>query len=209
MNNQHMNNQYIYDDIKNATRLIFDSVYGIEKTKTITENKYIIYNMANCNISIFLRNQSINLKNLEYLEFTNDFNYSIKGILPPKLKTLIFGSEFNLFFEKDDLPNTLISLTLGKNYSHMLINLPTSLTKLELVTCNENVFRTIQPSVKTLIVYGNFIHSSNCGKLMNNLPIGLEKLVINYFTIEKADLLKKIPFGCKVYNEKNEIIQSD
>ena len=36
-----MNNQYIYDDIKNATRLIFDSVYGIEKTKTITSWSHI------------------------------------------------------------------------------------------------------------------------------------------------------------------------
>lgn len=105
--------------------------------------------------------------------------------------------------------NTLISLTLGYNYKHMLINMPPSLTKLELVTQNPEVFNTIPPSVKILIIYGNLIRSNDCGRLTNNLPVGLEKLVINYFTIKKANLLKKIPFDCKVYDEKNEIIQLD
>ena len=188
---------------KTITHLTLDCNYPNAFVK-IDNNKCVVNQKNNYYIHNFLKRQD--LDNLEYLEFPNNYNDSIKGIIPKKLKTLDFGSEFNYFFEKDDLPKTLRSLTLGIKYSHSLINVPKSLIKLELVSANENVFNSIPRKLKILVIYANNIKVDKCEQIMNNLPIGLEKLIINCYTEEKKGLLKKIPFGCIVYNERKEIL---
>ena len=188
---------------KTITHLILDYNYSNAFVK-IDNNKCVVNQKDNYFIPGFMKRHDLN--NLEYLEFPNSYNDSIKGILPKKIKTLNFGSEFNYFFEKDDLPKTLRTLTLGIKYSHSLINVPKSLIKLELVTANENVFNSIPRKLKILVIYANNIDVDKCEQIMNNLPIGLEKLIINYYVEEKIGLLKKIPFRCTVYNEKKEIL---
>jgi hypothetical protein len=197
-----MNNQHI-TITESITYLEFDNRDGCG-SHTINNNKCTIHKMKNYQIYNTLTNCF--LDNLEYLELSVDYDVSIKGILPKKLKTLIFGTTFNISFEKDDLPQTLLNLTLGSGYTHRLINIPKSLVKLELVTDSEDVFNTIPPNVKILIIYANVIPIAKCSRLLNNLPIGLEKLIINCYDVKKSSLLNKIPFGCVVCNEKKELL---
>ena len=196
---------------ESVTHLIFDEKYTGDSSVVIINNKCTINkvgdSIGNYLIPIFLRDRP--LKKLEYLELNNNFNESIKGTLPKNLKTLIFGSSFNKSFDKNDLPEFLLSLTLGSDHQQILINIPESLMKLELVTASIDVFNSIPPTITILIIYGNLIYDHICCKIMNNLPPVLEKLIINYYTPSKKMLLKKIPFGCVVYDEKKNIIQLD
>ena len=53
-------------------------------------------------------------ENLKTLILDNNFNQPLKNILPSKLEILDLGYDFNRTIQKNDLPNSLLELTIWK-----------------------------------------------------------------------------------------------
>lgn len=148
----------------------------------------------------------------------SQFNQPIsKGMLPESLTYLTFGWCFNQPINEGTLPNSITHLTLGGGFNKSLDILPASLVYLTLdyyynslqisnlpehvsnVKINFGLSRrlcdSISPHIKHLTL--NFCRFANdYDEPISNLPYGLEELIIE--GKHKKDLVKKVPFGCKV-----------
>jgi hypothetical protein len=128
--------------------------------------------------------------------------YNIKLNFPEGITHLKLGEGYN---HKLELPNSIRYLEISRGYKHQLDNLPMGLTHLKF----SGDFRYKKfPTTLTHLELGS--NSSGC---LNNLPNGLEKLIIgNYFfgnvnnlpcglkLIKCSRFLKidKIPFNCEL-----------
>jgi hypothetical protein len=149
----------------------------------------------------YLFNQPVdNLpKNLQSITFGNDFNHPV-DYLPPKLKHLKFGTHFN--HPVDKLPNNLQSITFGYYFNCPINKLP--ITIKELGFCSKTIIKNNIPEfisdIKIFFCFDNIYNQQ-----IDNIPYHIEKIMINDKT--KVHYLKKIPFGCKVFDlDDNEII---
>ncbi|AYV80183.1 MAG: hypothetical protein Gaeavirus14_13 [Gaeavirus sp.] len=116
---------------------------------------------------------------------------------PPSLTT-IFISYIDLTF-KVIIPSNFTFIKICSVSSMDNLIFPKTLRKLEIQSCPE-LLNNIPNSVEELIIISE---KSN----VTNLPISLKKLIIK--KMEYNDILKqfkKIPYGCVVTNDKNEII---
>jgi len=111
-----------------------------------------------------------------------DLNEELKD-LPLDTEIIIFEKNHNKFQHSifnqpvDNLPNRLKCVTLGHSFNQKVDNSPKTLTHL---------------------TFGY-----NFNQEVDNLPSNMEKIKIRR---DKQNLIKKIPFGCKVVDESdNEI----
>ena len=94
----------------------------------------------------------------------------------------------------DNLPSSLTHLTFGSYFNQKVNNLPSSLTHLTSGSHFNQIVDNL-PSILTHLTFGSFFNQK-----VNNLPSSLKEIKIHK---QKVNLLKKIPFGCKVVDENN------
>jgi hypothetical protein len=110
-------------------------------------------------------------ESLEYIKFGHKFDQPV-DLLPKNLKYLSFGSEFS--HSIDNLPDSIEYLFLGDVWIYNCEvghKLPNNLKCLELPDSNRYV---------------------------DNLPIGLQELIIHNSKSDTNDTQIKLPFGCKL-----------
>ncbi len=154
-------------------------------------------------------------------DYWSCFNQPLnKGSLPSTITHLNFGYVFTQPFEKDSLPSSLTFLKLAPSFDGSIQYLPNGLTHLiigdyrTIGTISEFMFSgsldVIPKSVKYLMIEtGGYVSTDDIpdhieylainfttGRIIDNLPINLKKLIIND---EKYMVcVKKKPFGCEV-----------
>jgi hypothetical protein len=185
---------------------MLENYYNVEtKTFTIPYDFNKELNSLLTDVQIIIFEQDFTKK--EY----SQFNKSVDN-LPNKITRLAFGRYFNQ--SVNNLPKNLTHLLFTDCFNQSVNSLPNNLTHLTFGYCfNESV--NSLPS--TLIEIGFWSH---CSKIKNNIPNSIEFLNINFnyddkynksienissnvkeirINIEdKANYLKKIPFGSKI-----------
>ena len=131
---------YLHDDVE---ELILGDNYDTVITKLPSNLKTLVLGCGyNLKINAF--------GNLKYLDIGNSYTYSLDN-LPNSLRTLVIGGEFNNYIKfpdelenfiikKDcaynrtlnDLPKSLIYLSIKNNYTQPIIKLPDSINVLEI-----------------------------------------------------------------------------
>ena len=121
----------------------------------------------------------------------SEFNKKVDN-LPSSLTHLTFGCKFNQ--EVDNLPSSLTHLTFGYYFDQIVDNLPSSLTHLTFgYWFNEKVDNL--PSSLTHLTFGY-----NFNQKLDNLPSSLKEINIWKGYVDLYQM--KIPFGCKVVDER-------
>ena len=159
-------------------------------------------------------------KNLTHLTFESDaqFNQSVDK-LPKKLTHLTFGKWFDQSVNK--LPKNLTHLTFGKWFNQSVNKLPTSLTHLTFGYCFGKSVHILPKSIIELGFYSHHKIKNDIPESVENINIYFHSMVEKNETIEnilptikqikvndknKLYLIKKIPFGCKLVDEKDREI---
>jgi hypothetical protein len=124
------------------------------------------------------------------------FNQEIKeNVLPVSLHTLTFGHLFVQKIKENVLPVSLHTIIFGVSFNQEIKEnvLPKSIKKIGLYS-HCNLINNLPLHINE--VYIKFVNNDKYDKEVNNLPITLEKIII-----ENKRYLKyiiKIPFGCIV-----------
>jgi hypothetical protein len=178
-----------------------------KETKTLTFNQKFNEKIQNLSEGI---EKIIFLENLLKISI---FNQPLDN-LPNSLIDLYLGFAFS--YPVDNLPNGLKYLRLGHAFNHPIDNLPINLT--HLIFCHQSIFNHPVDKLPNSLTHLHFGFHFN--QPINNLPINLIRLTLNNsFTYPVINLpitvkeiilvyrqtgsfVKKIPFGCKVYNFK-------
>lgn len=212
-------NTYWYDDDKNPyynhlnmiiKRIKFDSLFdesidNIKFTDNIEKIDFGIYfNHKICylppRLKILKLSSSFNqsLENvvfpdsLEVLDFGRDFNQPINNLqLPPNLKILKFGEMFNQSIEHLVLPKSVVYIKFGGSFNYSLINFKINdYTELFFNRIQQIPMESLPSNLKNLTIDVLTLP-------LINLPIGLEKLTINY---DKNLFINesKLPFSVKI-----------
>ena len=104
----------------------------------------------------------------------------------------ILKNGLTILFDKsvDNLPNSLINLTLGYYFNQSIIKLPNSVKYLSF--WSHYTFKNNIPKfIETLELFFN-----NDGTFIDNIPLNIKKIIIHNELNKKY--LQKIPFGCIV-----------
>jgi hypothetical protein len=123
------------------------------------------------------------------------FNRPIDN-LPPNLKHLSLGTCFNQPI--DSLPPSLIHLTIGMRFNQPVDSLPSNLTHLILGSDFNHQINNLPPKLIHLDVGKTFFQP------MDNLPPSVQEIHIDNNNYWIKHMKIKVPFGCKIYNNKNE-----
>jgi hypothetical protein len=118
--------------------------------------------------------------------------------LSNNLTHLTFGNEFDQ--QVDHLPNTLTCLTFGKYYNQSVMFLPNTITKISFFSHNK-IRNNIQCNTQCLNI--RFVNVEY-DEVIDNIPSSLKEIIIS--DKKYAHYIKKIPFGCKVFDNFNEEI---
>lgn len=116
--------------------------------------------------------------NLKKLQFGQEYNKIIKrNILPESLEELIFGHDFNQLLDEHIFPLNIIKLTFGYNFNHFVKRnvLPNNLEKLKFGnTYNKMLYIGVLPQSLKIIEFG-----SNYNKPINKnvLPNSIRSLI--------------------------------
>jgi hypothetical protein len=123
------------------------------------------------------------------------FNQQIKEkTLPNSLKKITFGYMFNHYI--DQLPQNLEFLTLGEKFAKPVGNtLPNSITHLTFGNKFNQPINSLPINLQFLTLGYGF------DKIVENLPSEIKQ--INVKTTYALDLIKKVPFGCKIVVDTN------
>ncbi|ARF12465.1 FNIP repeat protein [Klosneuvirus KNV1] len=121
----------------------------------------------------------ISFYNLHTLVLGKRFNQPIDGLLPPTLKRLFLGRDFDQ--SVDNLPNGLEVLHLGKNFNHPVDKLPSGL--LELVV-GESFNQSIDNLPDSIIILkkNNKSYRNTYNYPINKLPLNLEEFCWNFIS---------------------------
>ena len=121
--------------------------------------------------------------------------------MPKTLTHLKLGYNYNYEIKKDVLPENIVYLELGGVYSHILKEIPQSLTTLFICGSEENeiLINNLPNTIKHLIFYNLQIH-------IRNLPIPIKNIKLICYSELTHKYLTKIPFGCKIYDKYNKEI---
>jgi hypothetical protein len=95
----------------------------------------------------------------------------------------------------------LQSVVFGVNFNQPIDKLPQSVKELGFWS-HCNIKNNIPQFIKNIKII--FYHDDKYNEPIDNIPYHIEKITINDKT--KAHYLKKIPWGCKVFDEKGEEI---
>jgi len=155
--------------------------------------------------------------NLTYLTFGVDFNQKVDKLpqnlthltldfcfnqnvdkLPPNLTHLTFGHCFNQ--NVNNLPKKLTHLTFGKEFNQNINNL----TFIKCLGFSSNSY--IKNNIPDFItkIYIIFYENYKNNEYITNLPPTIQEIKIN--NKNKIHYLKKIPYGCIVKDENDNII---
>eukprot|EP00435_Cladocopium_sp_Y103_P027448 s602_g6.t1 len=145
-------------------------------------------------------------RKLQHLNFGDGFNQPLSQCvfdanLPPGLRSLILGKDFNQCLDDIKLPQGLETLTFGRSYNQSLqnVHLPEGLQRLTFgYYMNQNLDEVVLPTGLQALVFG---YSFN--KTLENvtLPVGLQVLTFGYFfnhSLENVQLpsnLQTLTFG--------------
>ena len=151
-------------------------------------------------------NELVNLpKDVKIMIFENKiypnyskFNQNVDK-LPPNLTHLTFGWDFNQNVDK--LPSNLTHLTFGKEFNQNINKLPSSINYLGLTS--DSLVKNNIPIIITKINI-IFSHYDEHNENITNLPPTIQEIKIN--NKDKIHYLKKIPYGCVVKDEDDNII---
>ncbi len=171
-------------------KIIFDSQYNSPLPNLPDSVKIIMFGSNDYYDNFNL--DEVTDSQLECLFGINDkFNQPIDN-LPSNLTHLLFsiGSKFNQPI--NNLPSTLKYLSLCDNFTHPLDNLPENLKYLYLYSCNHGyndiIFNYNLDSLPAGLKYFQF--NTDCHKCeFNNLPVGLEYLILDIPYIQKFNNL--------------------
>jgi hypothetical protein len=130
--------------------------------------------------------------------FGNYFNQPVDK-LPNNLQSIKFGYFFNQ--PVDNLPKNLQSITFGKVFNQPVDKLPCSIKELGFWS-HCSIKNNLPDFIKNLKIF--FDDYDGYNQPIENLPYNIEKIIIN--NKSEAHFLKKIPFGCKVFDEQNQEI---
>jgi hypothetical protein len=141
-------------------------------------------------------------KNLVHLAF--NFNkYEINEyVLPDTLTHLKLGYNYNYKIKKDVLPSNLVYLELGGIYSHILKDIPVTLTTVYICGSNENkiVIDNLPNTIVNLIFFNLEIE-------ITNLPTSVKNIKLMCHSQLTLRYLNKIPFGCKIFDKLGKEIK--
>jgi hypothetical protein len=200
-----------------------------EELKDIPDDTEIIIfdeDLKNDKYSIFNQKIKDNVlpDSLHTLSFGLSFNQKIKeNVLPESLHTLRLGYYFNQEIKENILPKSLHTLTFGYHFNQEIKEnvLPDSHHTLTFRDCFNQVIKenVLPKSIKKIGLY------SHCN-LINNLPLGIEEVYIDFYgndkynkevtnlpiTLEKIVIsdekylkyITKIPFSCDIIIQKIE-----
>lgn len=127
------------------------------------------------------------LASLEYLEFDQYFNKSLKGIKWPNLKTLVLGNTFNQPIEQNNLPSILEILKFGTDFNQPLgeNTLPKSLKRLQFGFYFNYLFtENVLPVLEYLEFGRYFNHSFNASIKRNKIRRSLSEVAPSLKTLE-------------------------
>ena len=157
---------------------------------------------------------------LTHLTFGYYFNKSVDN-LPKNLTHLTFESDAQFNKSVDKLPKNLTHLTFGKWFNQSVNKLPTSLTHLTFGYCFGKSVHILPKSIIELGFYSHHKIKNDIPESVENINIYFHSMVEKNETIEnilptikqikvndknKLYLIKKIPFGCKLVDEKDREI---
>jgi len=129
----------------------------------------------------------------------DDFN-QIVGLLPNSITNLTFGKSFNQ--SVDNLPNSITHLTFSYYFNQSIDNLPNSITHLTFCSIYTKIH---QIPIHISIIEILFAYEDKYNKVIDNLPLHIKEIYID--RPEKINLIKKIPFGCKVFCKINDEVK--
>jgi len=116
--------------------------------------------------------------------------------IPKETTHLIIYPNYYHILDERCLPESVTKLTIERYYYDLpLLNIPKSITTLELIICGEIAINTIPPWINTLII--DCPHPKS--KSIENFPQAMTTLVIKSYNPECKKLFKKIPFNCEVF----------
>lgn len=135
------------------------------------------------------------------LTFPSRFNDSIANVdFAEELECINFGSKFDKSLENAKFPLSLKSIKFGKKFNRSIDNIkfPENLETLEFGEKFNKTINNLPPFLKKIIF-------ERITKVPTNLPCTLDSIVIKeYFTYDEImTCLKKIPYGCNIYNIDN------
>jgi hypothetical protein len=168
------------------THLTFDAYFNqpLEKYELIGDKYQII---------------SVLPQHITHLTFGSMFNQSV-NFLPPKITNLTFGYQFNQpidIFEKN-LKN-LKYLEISESFKQSLKNLPKSLDHITFSSNRINL-TDIPEQITSIYISGRLIFFDK----NIEIPLHIKKIKLGK-SIDYSSL-KKIPFGCKIYDHNDKII---
>ena len=156
-------------------------------------------------------------KETNTLTLPYDFNEELCN-LSSNTKVIIFEEDYSkkqhsLFNQPvNNLPDSITHLTFGRHFNQPVNYLPNSITHLtfgcefnqsvghqgcEDINCPRNL-----PNSITHLTFG-----ISFNRPVDNLPLFLQQIQFNYKTKEEIlSIMKKVPFGCKILNERDEEI---
>jgi hypothetical protein len=94
----------------------------------------------------------------------------------------------------DNLPNSIVNLTFDFNFNQSVGLLPNSITYLTIYSTYTKFFG-IPHNISTIKIL--FHHDDKYNKIIDSLPLHIKEIYVNL--PHKINLIKKIPFGCKVF----------
>jgi hypothetical protein len=156
----HLTSKYHFDSVP----VLYDYIHTLpykNAIKNIIINSWRdvkhLHNITHLTLAVCFLETNVNLSaSIQELTFGRFFDDNVP-VLPPFLKKLTFGSDFNKYIYNNVLPDTLTHLTFGKSYNKPLglKSLPKSLTFLKFDrSFNQQIEKGVLPDSITHLSLG-------------------------------------------------------
>ena len=151
---------------------------GVLKTLSIISHKFhdIIWENYVCPKCYVSAEKLVEFSNIDHFKHVK--NYMNEGTLPKELITLIFWWGWNNTLDCYDLPNTIESITFGRDFNHTFYNLPSTLISLTFGEKFNRDFEELPLNLKSLTMGANF---NRCFTRYCRLPKDLESLTLGRY----------------------------
>jgi hypothetical protein len=156
--------------------------------------------------------------NLLNLEFGNKFNQPVDNLSQyKKLSKLVFFWVFNQPI--NNLPDSITCLVLSEHFNQPIYKLPKNLENLYLGNKFSHGLHNFPENLKRITTRYKWLHKHKIPECVekiyilfdifdnvpiDNLPLNITQIIIN--DKNKIHLFKKIPWGCKIFDEKKNLI---
>ena len=98
------------------------------------------------------------------------------------------------------MPSSITNLYLGNSFNISINSWPESLIELGFSASHSKIINNIPENVECINIYFNNIKND----FLENIPCSVKKIKID--NVYNAYYLKKIPFGCVVTDDNNNVL---